>query len=280
MKEVYAMNETACPKLIRDEFIARLSARKIEIERILASLENALKNAPEGGLRIGRNRLCRQYYHRYLPSDKEGKYLKQAQLPLAKALAQKDYNAKLANVLRHELKTTNTFLESYHPERIDEIYLSLNENRKPLVTPIRLCDADYIKQWESVSYDKKGFDENAPEFYTAKGERVRSKSEIMIADTLNRLGIPYRYEYPIHIPGIGMIHVDFFCLNIRTRKELPWEHFGMMSDPTYADQTVNKLEKYINAGYFPGSKLIITFETSSRPLSSRVIILTIKEYLL
>lgn len=274
------MNETACPELNRDELIARLTARKIEIEVILATRENALKNAPEGSLRIGRNRLSRQYYHRYLPSDKEGKYLKQAQLPLAKALAQKDYDSKLVNALRHELKTINTFLESYHPERIDEIFLSLNENRKPLVTPIRLCDADYIKQWESVSYHRKGFDENAPEFYTAKGERVRSKSEIMIADTLTRLGIPYRYEYPIHIAGIGIVHVDFFCLNIRTRKALPWEHFGMLSDPAYADLTVNKLEKYIAAGYFPGSELILTFETSSRPLSSRVITLTIKEYLL
>jgi hypothetical protein len=43
----------------------------------------------------------------------------------------------------------------------------------------------------------------------------------------------------------------------------------MMDDPSYADQTTNKIEKYCNAGYHRGYNLIATFETSKHPLHSR-----------
>jgi len=70
----------------------------------------------------------------------------------------------------------------------------------------------------------------APELYTAKGERVRSKSEIIIADSLMRAGVPYRYEFPIILNGYGKIYPDFTVLNVGLRKELYWEHLGMMDD--------------------------------------------------
>ena len=35
------------------------------------------------------------------------------------------------------------------------------------------------------------------EYYTIKGERVRSKSEKIIADELYRYQIPYKYEFPL-----------------------------------------------------------------------------------
>lgn len=72
-------------------------------------------------------------------------------------------------------------------------------------------------------YRGKGFDESTSEFYTAKGEKVRSKSEVIIADVLSREGIPYRYEYPLYLKGIGKVHPDFTVLNVKQRKEIYWE---------------------------------------------------------
>lgn len=63
-------------------------------------------------------------------------------------------------------------------------------------------------------------------------------------------------------------HPDFYCLNLRTRQEYVWEYFGMMDDPDYAGQAVQKLELYAANGYFPGKNLIITMESKSEPLSS------------
>ena len=44
------------------------------------------------------------------------------------------------------------------------------------------------------------FDENnRTEFYTRKGERVRSKSELIIAEELQRYQVPYLYEKPLEL---------------------------------------------------------------------------------
>ena len=85
--------------------------------------------------------------------------------------------------------------------------------RNPVLTRV------YMKQWEAVVYERKGFREDAPNYYTDKGERVRSKAEILIANMLNKHGIPYRYEYPLKLKGYGVIYPDFTLLNINTRKE-------------------------------------------------------------
>jgi hypothetical protein len=126
---------------------------------------------------------------------------------------------------------------------------------------------------------KKAFEESVPDYFTVNGERVRSKSEILIADALSRCNIPYRYEYPTHIPGVGTVYPDFLCLNMQKRKEYAWEHNGMMSDANYADYAIKKIEIYALAGYYPGDNLILSFESSSHPLSSRIIEGNIIEYL-
>ena len=47
---------------------------------------------------------------------------------------------------------------------------------------LSILSEEFVKQWEAVSYVPKGFEPNYPEYYTDKGERVRSKSEILIAN--------------------------------------------------------------------------------------------------
>ena len=81
---------------------------------------------------------------------------------------------------------------------------------------------------------------------TLRGERVRSKSEAMIADTLYRLKIPYKYECPLTIRrktgtsrNTKTIYPDFTCLNVRLRQEFVWEHFNRYGHPK--DEVVNKL---------------------------------------
>lgn len=268
------------PELEPDTIIEEAKARRAEIEEVLQERYNALQNAPEGKLRFVQKKKAVQYYFKNEHSAAEGVYLRRKQDSLAAQLAQKDYDNRLVDELRRESKAIGDFLNDYHPERIDEVFRSLHHNRKSLVVPVRLLDDEYVKRWKSVAYEKKGFEENAPVFYTANGERVRSKSEIMIADALSRCKIPYRYEYPIHIAGLGTVHPDFICLNVRKRKEYVWEHYGKMSDPNYADSAVNRMEKYSLSGYNPGKNSIVTFETDSHPLSTRIIECIIKKFLL
>ena len=54
----------------------------------------------------------------------------------------------------------------------------------------------------------------------------------------------------------------------------------MMADSDYAENAVNKIEKYMLAGYYPGDNLILSFESTSRPLSAWLIEHNIQKYLM
>ena len=114
----------------------------------------------------------------------------------------------------------------------------------------------------------------------ARRERVRSKSEVIIADTLARHGIPYRYEYPLELKNDRTVHPDFLCLNVRTRAEFYWEHFGLMDDPDYLERTLLKLKSFAENHIIPGKNLIFTMESAACPLSTRQVENLINEFLL
>lgn len=136
------------------------------------------------------------------------------------------------------------------------------------------------KRKKSVQYEGKIFEEGTAVIYTNRGERVRSKSEKIIADMLSLKGVPYRYEAPFAMRGIGTVYPDFTVLNINNREELLWEHFGMMDNKEYCVRTLRKIESYQKNGVFLGKNLIVTFETSQYPLETETIERNITEYCL
>ena len=137
-----------------------------------------------------------------------------------------------------------------------------------------------MRQWLSQPYTRLGFKEDDQEFYTAKGERVRSKSEILIADALLRHDVPYLCEVPVYDNGVIFAAPDFKCLNKRLRKVFYWEHLGKLGEPYYANRNVKKLEKYALAEDFDESSLVLTCETDGHPLNTKVIEAKIRKYLL
>ena len=67
------------------------------------------------------------------------------------------------------------------------------------------------------------------------------------------------------------IYPDFTILDVRNRREIYLEHFGLMDDPDYVDNVMYKLNTYERNGIFLGVNLFITHETSKAPLNSRTL---------
>lgn len=109
------------------------------------------------------------------------------------------------------------------------------------------------------------------EIVTERGERVRSKSEKIIADKLFALGIPYRYEYPLVLAGNVKVYPDFTILKMPEREEVYLEHFGMMDDIDYVDSAMYKLSTYEKNKIYLGVNLFITHENSRSPLNTRAL---------
>ena len=252
----------------------------LNIEKLIKIISKRVEKSPPGGLRILKKRNRYQYYHRINPSDSQGKYLTKKDRHLAEQLAQKDYDTKLLKVLKKQQKAIENFIEDSDPDAAEQVYMKLNEQRKAIVTPEFLSDEEYVKQWLNQPYTRLGFKEEDQEFYTAKGERVRSKSEILIADALMRHDVPYLCECPVYNNGVVFAAPDFKCLNRRLRKVFYWEHLGMLGDQDYVNRNVKKMDKYILADDFDESRLILTFETDSHPLNTKVIEAKIRKFLL
>lgn len=257
-----------------------LKEREKYLMKLQEEKEQALKAAPKGTLRINKNRNKVQYYQRNDPKDFNGTYIKEKDVKIAQKLAQKDYDKRVLRAIQSESKVIQKFLSNYPEINAEQVYENMNKERQNLIFPIQETQEQYVQKWSEVSYQGKGFLEDAPEYYTAKGERVRSKSELIIADLLNRENIPYRYEYPIYIKNVGKVYPDFTVLNVRSRKEIYWEHLGMMDDPMYVESALRKIISYEQNGIFVGDKLILTYESRKYPLNQKLVLMMMKQYLL
>lgn len=262
--------------LMPPQFTESVAHRIFWLEKILGIKQKSLENAPPGSVRIVRKKRTNQFYLRKNDSDLQRNYIPRSQGKIARALCQKVYDKRIVSALQKEITYLKDFLKNYEELNASKVCLNLPVIRYKAADPLTLSDAEYVEKWLSVPYQHKRIDPETPLLFTENGEQVRSKSEVIIADTLKNNHIPYRYEYPVLInrninkfkkPDFVTFHPDFCCLNVRTRKEYFWEHFGKMDDIEYARQAVEKIFLYNEHGYKLGKNLIITMETSSCPMS-------------
>ena len=237
------------------------------------------KGVPKYNLRIQSKE--NQFYLYEPKQRKKGIYLPNEKIIIAKEVATYDYLTETIKRIDHELLQLEKMIKQLKTNTPESYYESLNPARQNLIVPIRLTDEQFVQQWKSQPYTGKGFDEDDnSEFYTENNERVRSKSEILIANALKKYNVPYKYECPIILKGVGRIHPDFTALNVRRRKICYWEHLGRMDEEDYARKNVFRINMYQKNGFFHGDNLITTWETSSLPLNTKLIDSIIQHFLL
>lgn len=102
---------------------------------------------------------------------------------------------------------------------------------------------------------------------TARGELVRSKSEVIIANALYYHNLDYVYEPELKLEG-KIKRPDFKVIDDDTGEEWYWEHCGMMSDARYAKRWKDKEKFYAKNGIVRGKNLIVTEESAGEGLDS------------
>ena len=249
------------------------------LEKIIKKTKNQLKDAPTGTLRMSKSHNTLQYY-RCTGDKKSGTYINRDNIDVARKLAQKSYDEKVLKLAEKRLSQIQKITRDYNEREIEEIYLNERNERQELIEPIEPTWEQKVKEWKEKGYNKKGFREDVPIILTEKGERVRSKSEKILADYFYRKGIEYKYEYPLYLNGVGTVYPDFTFLSPQTGEEIYWEHNGMVDDPGYARKMVRKIQEYEKNGIFPGERLILTYETEQTILNTQKIEQLVNRYLL
>lgn len=112
---------------------------------------------------------------------------------------------------------------------------------------------------------------------TTRGELVRSKSEVIIADHLFSNGIQYDYEPEVIVEG-RKFRPDFIAYDPDDDEAFwYWEHVGMPNDSGYMARWEEKLDYYNAHGIKEGVNLIITSDGENGSLDSKEIDDLIKE---
>lgn len=96
-----------------------------------------------------------------------------------------------------------------------------------------------------------GFFESGLIHRTKTGLRVRSRGELIVANLLDDLQLPYTYEAELRAPDGSLRRPDFVVDDQETGRLLVVEHLGMMHDPIYAEGWGRELEWYRAAGILP-----------------------------
>lgn len=130
-----------------------------------------------------------------------------------------------------------------------------------------------------VEYKKKYF-EQALIHRTLKGELVRSKSEVIIANMLYEAGIEYEYEKELDLGEDGIRIPDFTIDDAESGLCFYWEHCGMLGDATYNKHWKEKQAIYKKHGIIEGENLIVSKDSLNGGIDSAEIKRLIDTFLL
>ena len=260
--------------------IDELWDERARLDSVLKQINRDIACAPQGTLRIGGSQKKPVLYHRKTPTERLGKYIKKSELDVARKLAQKNYAQKCKLNINPKLDLIDILIKDYDQNSLLSIQNKLPEVRQRLITPYVISDEEYAQKWLSTPYEQNTDYPESLIFKTANGELVRSKSEVIIADTLLRLGIPYKYEMPFYYTKAHSFRTDFTALNVKKRKQVYIEHCGRMHKENYRDSFFYKLKKYSNAGLVLGKDIIFTFEDEDHPFDVSVYEKTFQDLLM
>ena len=255
----------------------------ILLEQIEREIRDRDASVPTGRLRISTHGGCQRYYY----SEGRGKARKEHYISVKEEdFLRKAAQSEYADKFRKELKKQRALLKrvgTINIEKLSDLYGKMHPARRKLVVPVIPDRQEFLDTWCGAEWESDMDQENMPEIYTEKGERVRSKSEKIIADKYLSMGLLYRYEAPLILNDRGRritIHPDFTIMGRSDLREYYHEHFGMMDDSEYASAAIRKINLYERNGILLGDRLIATFETKETPLDTRSLEAVIKRHAL
>lgn len=273
----------------------------------LAEMEKEFKRMPPGSLFYQtRNNKAWPYYQYYAQNDTQNLIRKQQYLPkreqsFIERLKRKRYLSELLPLLQHAhasfscsvqelesiIKRTSEIEEeqnsrqtigsiSTNIRKFDELELSTHldsqiSQEKDVIVKAWLRE---MKETSSSEHHRENLIHNL-----SGGLQVRSKSEMMIANTLQIYSVPFCYEATLKLSGRDF-SPDFTIMRRRDHKIFYWEHFGLVHEWSYRKNMKYKLEIYEEHNIVPWDNLLISYDTEKGALDLQVIQHLIQGHLL
>lgn len=196
---------------------------------------------------------------------------------LVHQLARKKYLETSIRLLSEEIDRTNRFLKSSRPPTPDNVLELLPRAYKSLPEEMFFPARTAAGRWAAGAYKQNSLYLEEKIHTTGRGLKVRSKSELFIADKLDMYGLLFQYDAMIYFED----HAFSPDFTIPTTDGMRyWEHCGRMDEPHYRSRNKWKLTMYEKMGIVPWKNLIITYDSEDGGLNVGIIDAEIKNKLL
>lgn len=236
----------------------------IELEKILLNqYEEEIIHYPEGRLCGKRIRGKQKYYQ--VKKDGTAKYISKENKALLIALRTKRLLLKSIKILQENLKWQEKLLQHYKSYDLDDVEVRLPGS----------YSEESLREWAKGSYHQNPFYKEYKVFQTSFGLMVRSKAEVMIAELLHGLGIPFQYDVEVLLQdeeGYTVSYYMDFVILTPTGKKIYWEHMGKFYEERYRNHNLKKICLYYDNGILLGDNFIITMESKKGGLSGKKIL--------
>ncbi len=275
--------------MVVPEILDAIQKRQKQLSVCIDRLEKTIAKREQGSLLLSTINGSARYYMRRKDSS-EKVYLNRDKQPVLEDILQRQFEENLLASARLEMKALERSKKTLSPclslYKDTALFNRIPEEFREHVHINKETEDDYVKNWRSARYYRaKTTDKHIHE--TLAKDKVRSKSEVLIADRLFNAGIPYRYEEKLVLEedvlgpeSLQTYYPDFTILKKSTREIVYWEHLGKMGDPAYCRDNLAKLHVYMRHGIVQGKNLIITYESSDIPLFTKDVDILIRQFLL
>lgn len=254
---------------------------KVKLNEMLSYYEelyDLFKSEPgastEGKLIVQNNNGSRQFLHLTHCNGKRIRKGINKDTNLIRSLARKELSLEACKILSNNIDVIKDARDRLIPFDPDEILKSMGKAYALLPeeyffdrNKIRIAhgtDSDAMdriierhKEWFEKPYKEYwGYPERKVKT-TSRGQKVRSISELLIAEKLYEYSVPFHYEEELQIgrstfaPDFTFEGWDYNCFYL--------DYFGMMDNEKYAKKNIRKLDEYYDAGLIPGENLIVVF---------------------
>ena len=220
-----------------------------EIQNEIESNTFELETLPSGNLLEKKN----FFYH--LVNGRQVGITKK--LPLIRQLCRKRLLESRQKSLKDILPLLKNIVDKPHLPSCPAIIKSLPKAYQK--TPITHFYHPRAVEWMKEDYERCTYRTDQLKYTTKSGIKMRSKSEMIIGNLLEEIGLIYRYEAKVIING-RVMYPDFTIMNPFTSKIVYLEHFGAFHLAGYLERFLEKIQLHLEVGLIPFRTMIYTFE--------------------
>lgn len=181
------------------------------LKKEVRQLEEELKHLPEGDMYVCHNGKYKKYY---MTDGKCSTYIPRKDYEMAKALAVGKYKRISLEEKAAELKLMEQITERLGKKQVKRKQM-LAENSAYGELLSEAIKEHMKSEWSNQVYEKNPNFKEHLVHRTLEGEFVRSKSEVIIANSLFLNHIPYRYECALQL-GDVTLYPDFTIMHPQT----------------------------------------------------------------